>query len=65
MRFLPLFRSSLIAQRLFNIKVTFKRLKIGKKILTLFSLRESPRLLPRSARPDDGLRNPGTNERAQ
>ena len=31
MRLLPLFRSTLIAERLFNIKVTFKRLKIGKK----------------------------------
>ena len=31
MRLLPLFRSTLIAERLLNIKVTFKRLKIGKK----------------------------------
>ena len=31
MRLLPLFRSTLIAERLFNMKVTFKRLKIGKK----------------------------------
>ena len=31
MRLLPLFRSTFIAEGLLNIKVTFKRLKIGKK----------------------------------
>ena len=66
MRFLPLLRSRLIAQRLFNIKVTFKRLKIGKKKYLRCS--HHANLLDYSLVARDqttDYKSPGTNERAQ
>ena len=66
MRLLPLFRSTLIAERLLNIKVTFKRLKISLKKYLRCS--HHANLLDYSLVARDqttDYKNPGTNERAQ